>query len=85
MPNPNGDVQIRELRRAVQQAFMGLSSLINDPAHRTAMRDLVYETVREFGLTVRGDQGEVVDDVDSAILSALDEVMEFSLEPPEDV
>ena len=84
MPNPNGDVPIRELRRAVQQMFMGAASVIDEPAHRTAARDHVHDYFVELDLTVRGDQGEVVDDVDSAILSALDEVMEFSLEPPED-
>lgn len=84
MPNPNGDVQIRELRRAVQQMFMGFASLINDPAHRASARDLVHDAVLELDLIVRGDQGEIVRDVDGAILSALDEIQDFSLEPPED-
>jgi hypothetical protein len=84
MPNPNGDVQIRELRRCVQQMFMGFATLINDPAHRSSARELVHDAVLELDLIVRGDQGEIVRDVSGAILSGLDEVMEFSLEPPED-
>jgi len=84
MPNPNGDVQIRELRRAVQQMFMGFASLIDEPAHRSSARDLVLNAVLELDLVVRGEQGEVVDDVNDAIVSALDEVMQFSLSFPGD-
>jgi hypothetical protein len=83
MPNDTHELHIRELRRAVQQMFMGFASLIDDPAHRTAAHDLVYDSVRELDLQVRGEQGEVVEDVDEAISHALDDVMEFSLEPPE--
>jgi hypothetical protein len=84
MPNDTDEIHIRELRRAVQQMFMGFASLLDDPAHRTAAHDLVYDSVRELDLKVRGEQGEVVDDVDSAIVSALEEVEDFSLKPPED-
>jgi hypothetical protein len=65
--------------------FFGFAGLIDAPAHRTSARDLVHKSVLELDLTVRGEQGEVVNDVDGAIQSALDEVMEFSLAPPEDV
>jgi hypothetical protein len=84
MPNDTDEIQIRELRRAVQQMFMGFASLIDDPMHRTAAHDLVYDSVRELDLRVIGEQGEVVEDVDSVIMSALDEQMEFSLAPPEE-
>jgi hypothetical protein len=76
-------LHIRELRRAVQQMFMGFASLIATPEHRQSARDLVFDAVRELDLQVVGEQGEPVTDVESAILSALDDVMEFSLEPPE--
>ena len=84
MPQPNGDVPIYELRRAVQQMFFGFASLVDDPAHRQSARDAVHDLVTELDLTVRGERGEVVEDVSEAILAAIDDVMNFTLTAPED-
>ena len=88
MPQPNGDVLIAELRRAVQQAFFGYASLkpASDTAHRQDVRAMIVEDVGALELTVRGERGEVIDDVPAAIGQALDAVMTFTTEPPaEDV
>ena len=71
MPQANGDVLIAELRRAVQQMYFGFASLIDDPHHRQAARELGYGAVFELDLRVRGAQGEVVEQVDTAIAEAL--------------
>ena len=79
MPQANGDVLIAELRRAVQQMFYGFASLIVGPDHRQAARDLVQQAVSELDLRVRGERGEVVEDVPGAISQALDDVMGFTI------
>ena len=79
MPQANGDVLIAELRRAVQQMFYGFASLIAGPDHRQAARDLVEQAVGELDLRVRGERGEVVEDVPGAIGQALDDVMGFTV------
>ena len=78
MPQPNGDVPIRELRTSVQQMYFGFASLIDDPAHRDAARALVFQAVRELDLIIRGERGEIVKDVDRAIDGALDDVRDVS-------
>ena len=84
MPQANGDVLIAELRRAVQQMFYGFASLIAGPEHRQAARDLVQQAVSELALRVRGERGEVVDDVVGAIRAALEAVKDVTLAAPED-
>ena len=84
MPQPNGDVPIRELRTSVQQMFYGFASLVDESAHRQAARDLVHDAVLELDLIVRGERGEIVRDVSSAIFAALDDVMNFAPAPPEE-
>jgi hypothetical protein len=74
---------IREVRRDVEMMFMGFADLIEGPEHRQSARDLVHDAVLELSLTVIGEQGEIVTDVEGVILSALDGVMNFGLEPPE--
>ena len=77
------DVPIAELRRAVQQMYFGFASLIDDPEHRHSARDLVQKAVEELELTVRGERGEVVDDVAEAIRAALEAVKDVTLAAPE--
>ena len=84
MPQPNGDVPIYELRRAVQQMFFGFAALIDDPAHRQAARDLVHDAVLELDLIVRGERGEIVKDVSGAIFAALDDVQDTTTAPPQE-
>ena len=84
MPQPNGDVPIYELRRAVQQMFFGFAALIDEPGHRQAARDLVLEAVLELDLIVRGERGEVVRDVRRAITDALDDVRDVTLGTPQE-
>ena len=83
MPQANGDVLIAELRRAVQQMYFGFASLIDDPEHRHSARDLVQEAVEELELTVRGERGEIVDDVAGAIRGALEAVKDVTFAVPE--
>ena len=84
MPQPNGDVLIRELRVDVQQMFYGFASLIDDPAHRQAAYDLVRDAVLELDLIVRGERGEIVRDVRRAITDALDEVRNVTPGTPQE-
>ena len=74
-------VTLGELRLSVQQAFFGLAALrpADDTAHRTAMRDLIDETVHDLALTVIGEQGEILTgaDVDELVDGAIAEVVNF--------
>ena len=84
MPQPNGDVPIAELRRAVQQMFLGFACLVDDAAHRQSARDLVHDAVVELDLIVRGERGEIVKDVSGAVFGALDDVMDATVAPPQE-
>ena len=85
MPLDNGDVLVNELQRSVQQMFFGFASLrpASDSAHRYRARTEIIRQVQDLGLVVRGERGEVVEDVLPVIEHALDEVFEFALETPE--
>jgi hypothetical protein len=74
MPDAAGDVTLQELRRAVQRMFTGFASLIDDPAHRQAARDFVHDAVWELDLTVRDEDGEVLDNVSGTIHDILDNI-----------
>ena len=74
MPQSNGDVLIAELRRCVQQMYYGFAAVIATPQHRQSARDLVQQSFVELALRVRGERGEVVDDVPAVIREALEEV-----------
>ena len=78
-----GDLDLRDLRRGVQPMFFGFASLIPGSKHRQSARDLVYQSVVELNLTVRGEAGEPVDDVAEAINSALEAVHDVTLEAPD--
>ena len=77
-----GDLDIRDLRRAVQQMFFGFASLIPGSKHRQSAREHVYQTVVELNLTVRGERGEPVDNVPEVIDQALEEVKDFNVTAP---
>ena len=85
MPTDNGDVPIAEFRRSIQQMFFGFASLrpASDSAHRYRARSEIIRQVQDLGLVVRGERGEVVEDVLPVIEHALDEVFEFALETTE--
>ena len=85
MPTDNGDVLVNELQRAVQQMFFGLASLrpASDSAHRYRVRSEIIRQVQDLGLTVRGERGEIVDDILPVLEQALDDVFAFALETTE--
>jgi hypothetical protein len=77
------ELHIRELRRAAQQIFMGIIALSDD---RKEAQELTHDVMKRLKLKnrVHGHKGEVVENLEEAVQSALDEIKNITLAAPKE-